>query len=147
MTDHCPIPAALAGCAAAGIAALCASVSLAQQAAAPQHRERGTLVFENTPLPDMALMARLERYQQSREATFLDWLADGSLLIATRFGDTEQLHRVASPLGLREQLTFYPDPVERARAAPEGRGFVFLKDQGGDENPQLSYQSGSRRAP
>ena len=82
MADHCSIPAALAVCVAAGLAALSASVSLAQQAAAPQHRERGNLVFENIPLPDTALMARLGRYQQSRQATFLDWFADGSLLIA-----------------------------------------------------------------
>jgi dipeptidyl aminopeptidase/acylaminoacyl peptidase len=143
MTDHCSFPAALAACAAAGLGALSASVSVAQQAAAPQHRERGTLVFENTPLPDTALMARLERYQQSREATFLDWLADGSMLIATRFGDTEQLHRVAAPLGMREQLTFYQDPIEWARAPRTGSGFVFLKGQGGDENAQVYYQSGS----
>ena len=143
MTDHCSFPAALAACAAAGLGALSASVSVAQQAAAPQHRERGTLVFENTPLPDTALMARLERYQQSREATFLDWLADGGMLVATRFGDTEQLHRVAAPLGMREQLTFYQDPIEWARAPRTGSGFVFLKDQGGDENAQVYYQSGS----
>src|SRR5258708_25083071 len=146
MTDHCSFPAALAVCAAAGVAALSASVSVAQQAAAPQHRERGTLVFENTPLPDAALMGRLERYQQSREATFLDWLADGSLLIAARFGDTEQLHRVAAPLGMREQLTFYQDPIEWARAPRTGSGFVFLKDQAGDENAQVYYQSGSGSA-
>src|SRR3984893_7781613 len=143
MTDHCSFPAVLAVCAAAGVAALSASVSLAQQAPAPPHRERGTLVFENIPLPDTALMARLERYQQSRQGTFLDWLADGSLLIGTRFGDTEQLHRVAAALGMREQLTFYQDPIEWARAARSGSGFVFLKDQGGDENAQLYYQSGS----
>ena len=143
MTDHCSFPAALAACAAAGLGALSASVSVAQQAPAPQHRERGTLVFENTPLPDTALMARLERYQQSREATFLDWLGDGGMLVATRFGDTEQLHRVAAPLGMREQLTFYQDPIEWARAPRTGSGFVFLKDQGGDENAQVYYQSGS----
>jgi len=143
MTDHGSVPAALALCAAAGVAALCASVSLAQQAAAPAHRERGTLVFENIPLPDAALVARLERYQQSREATFLDWLADGSLLIATRFGDSEQLHRVATPLGMREQLTFYQDPIEWARAPRSGSGFVFLKDQAGDENAQVYYRGGS----
>ena len=143
MTDHCSFPAALAACAAAGLAALSAHQSVAQQAAAPQHRERGTLVFENTPLPDAALMARLERYQQSREATFLDWLADGGMLVATRFGDTEQLHRVAAPLGMREQLTFYQDPIEWARAPRTGSGFVFLKDQAGDENAQVYYQSGS----
>jgi len=142
MTDHRSFPAARAVWATAALAALSASQSLAQQAAA-QHRERGTLVFENIPLPDTALMARLGRYQQSREATFLDWLADGGMLIATRFGDTEQLHRVAAPLGMREQLTFYQDPIEWARAPRTGSGFVFLKDQAGDENAQVYYQSGS----
>ena len=142
MTDHRSFPAARAVWATAALAALSASQSLAQQAAA-QHRERGTLVFENIPLPDTALTARLGRYQQSREATFLDWLADGGMLIATRFGDTEQLHRVAAPLGMREQLTFYQDPIEWARAPRTGSGFVFLKDQAGDENAQVYYQSGS----
>ncbi len=109
----------------------------------PQRRERGNLVLENIPPIDAALKERLDRYQHSRQATFLDWLGDGSLLIATRFGDTEQLHRLAAPSGAREQLTFYSDPVERARAARSGRGFVFLKDQGGNENAQLYYQGGS----
>src|SRR3984893_6196230 len=143
MTDHRSFPAARPVGAAAALAALSAPQSLAQQGAAPQHRERGNLVFENIPLPDTALMARLGRYQQSRQATFLDWLADGSALIATRFGDTEQLHRVAAPLGMREQLTFYQDPIEWARAPRTGGGFVFLKGQAGDENAQVYYQSGS----
>jgi dipeptidyl aminopeptidase/acylaminoacyl peptidase len=146
MTDPRSCPAARAVWAAAAFAALTASGSLAQQAAAPQHRERGNLVFENIPLPDPALMARLGRYQQSRQATFLDWLADGSVLIATRFGDTEQLHRVAAPLGMREQLTYYQDPIEWARAPRTGSGFVFLKGQGGDEDAQVYYQSGSGSA-
>src|SRR6516162_1080795 len=73
------------------------------------HVERGDLVFEGVPAPDVVLDARLDRYLQSREATFLDWLPDGSMLIATRFGETEQVHRVAGPLAVREQLTFYPE--------------------------------------
>jgi dipeptidyl aminopeptidase/acylaminoacyl peptidase len=44
---------------------------------------------------------------------------------------------------MREQLTFYQDPIEWAHAPRTGSGFVFLKDQGGDENAQLYYQSGS----
>jgi dipeptidyl aminopeptidase/acylaminoacyl peptidase len=107
------------------------------------HRESGTLVFDGVPPPDPALAARLERYQQSRSATFLDWLADGSLLISTRFGETEQVHRVAAPLAMREQLTFFPDPIEWARAAKSGTGFVFLKDQDGDENAEVYYASGT----
>src|SRR2546429_8005065 len=115
MTDHCSLAAALAMCAAAGVAVLCAPQSRAQQPA-PAHRERGNLVFENIPLADAALMARLERYQQSRQATFLDWLAPGSLLTATRFRARQQPHPAAAPLGLRARPTLSPDPVEWARA-------------------------------
>ena len=108
-----------------------------------QHRERGNLIFDGIPPADPALAARLARYQQSRGATFLDWLADGSLLMSTRFGDTEQVHRVSTPLGMREQLTFYSDPIEWARGAKSGKGFVFLKDHAGDDNAQVYFYAGS----
>ena len=108
-----------------------------------QHRERGNLVFDGIPPADAGLAARLARYQQSRGATFLDWLADGSLIASTRFGDTEQVHRVNAPLGMREQLTFYSDPIEWARGAKSGKGFVFLKDHAGDDNAQVYYHPGS----
>src|SRR5438105_14956077 len=124
MADQCSLPAALAVCAAAGVAALCTSASLAQQPA-PAHRELGNLVFESVPLPDAALMARLERYQQSRQATFLDWLADGGLLVATRFGDIETLHGVAAPRGMREHLSTHPDPLKWSREPLRGTGLVF----------------------
>jgi dipeptidyl aminopeptidase/acylaminoacyl peptidase len=132
----------LAGLAAAGLVVL-ASASLAETSSAPQHRERGNLVFDGIPVPDATLAARLERYQQSRQASFLDWLSDGSMLVSTRFADTEQLHRVATPLGMREQLTYYPEPISWARAARGGSGFAFLKDQAGDENAQVFFQSGT----
>jgi dipeptidyl aminopeptidase/acylaminoacyl peptidase len=110
----------------------------------PSHQERGNLILEGVPAADPAMAARLQRYQHSRQASFLDWLADGSMLVATRFGEVEQVHRVTSPLGMREQLTFSPEPVSVARAprAGSGNGFVFLKDQGGDENAQVFYTSG-----
>jgi len=103
-------------------------------------RERGNLMFDNVPVADRALVARLSPYLESRQARLLDWLPDGSLLIATRFGETEQLHRLAAPMGAREQLTFHEEPVSVARAAPAGGGFVYLKDQGGNENSQLYYR-------
>ena len=127
---------------AAGIAlVLLAAAAAAPAANAPLHRDSGNLVFDGIPPPDGALGERLSRYLESRGASLLDWLPDGSVLVATRFGDTEQLHRIAAPLGTREQLTFYPDPVTVARTAPAGGGLVFLKDQGGDENAQLYYRS------
>jgi len=53
---------------------------------------------------------------------------------------------VAAPLATREQLTFYQDAIEWARAAKSGGGFVFLKDHAGDENAQVFYQVGSSEA-
>jgi dipeptidyl aminopeptidase/acylaminoacyl peptidase len=140
--------ATFAACAAASVLALAGLPTQAQQTA-PLRQERGNLIFESVPPRDTQLAERLGLYRQSRQATFMDWLPDGSMLVATRFGDVEQVHRVATPLGMREQLTFYPDPVSAARAprvaATNGQAnaFVFLKDQGGDENAQLYYYSSS----
>jgi dipeptidyl aminopeptidase/acylaminoacyl peptidase len=121
------------------------AVQAQQSPGVPSHQERGNLIFEGIPPLDTAMAARLERYQQSRQATFLDWQADGSMLVATRFGEVEQVHRIAAPLGMREQLTFSQDPVSvaRAPATGAGNGFVFLKDHGGDENAQVYYYAGS----
>src|SRR5271170_3163011 len=102
MTDR-RLPAAAA---AALLLTVLAAAAASAQTAPGQRREHGNLVFDGIPAPDAALAARLERYQQSRGATFLDWQADGSMLVATRFGDVEQVHRVTGPSSMREQLTF-----------------------------------------
>jgi dipeptidyl aminopeptidase/acylaminoacyl peptidase len=55
-------------------------------------------------------------------------------LITTRFGDTNQIHRVTQPGGARTQLTFYPDRVESGSYEPaRGEFFVFTKGAGGNE--------------
>jgi dipeptidyl aminopeptidase/acylaminoacyl peptidase len=110
--------------------------------------ERGNLVLDNIPSVETPLTAKLDDYMNSRGASFVDWLPDGGILIATRFGDVEQLHRVSMPLGAREQLTFYREPVTVARAPQSAvsPGFAFLKDQGGNENAQLYYYDATTRA-
>jgi dipeptidyl aminopeptidase/acylaminoacyl peptidase len=110
--------------------------------------ERGNLVLDNVPSVETPLTAKLDDYLGSRGATFVDWLPDGGMLIATRFADVEQLHRVAAPLGDRSQLTFYKEPVTVARApqSPTAPGFVFLKDVGGNENSQVYWYDSSSRA-
>ena len=97
---------------------------------------------------DTPLTARLDDYMNSRGASFVDWLPDGGLLIATRFGDVEQLHRVATPLGAREQLTFYREPVTVARVAAIGRGAGLRVPQGlgGNENAQVYWYDTATRA-
>src|ERR1700740_99632 len=60
------------------------------------------------------------------------------MLIATRFGDTPQLHLVSMPGGERRQLTFFPDAVGNGRFHPNGGNYiVFSKDIGGGEWYQL----------
>jgi dipeptidyl aminopeptidase/acylaminoacyl peptidase len=105
------------------------------------HQERGNLVLEGIPALDVGLAERLERYLHVRQSTFLDWLPDGGMLIGTRFGDVDEVHRIAAPLGMREQLTFLAEPVTVARAPqiPGAEGFVYLADRGGDENSQVYY--------
>jgi dipeptidyl aminopeptidase/acylaminoacyl peptidase len=107
----------------------------AQPFAVPTHRIDGTLVFDGIPPLDAALAAQVERYEEWRQASFLDWLPDGGMLIATRFGQETQVHRLVAPLGAREQLTFGGGSVSEARAAPAGAGFVFVRKSAG--YPQL----------
>jgi acetyl esterase/lipase len=124
---------------------LCSIVPRTAEAQAPMptpvHQERGNLVLEGIPASDAASDAQLERYLHARAASFLDWLPDGGMLVATRFGDVDQVHRLAAPLGMREQLTFLAEPISVARvpqiAAAEG--FAYLADRGGDENAQVYY--------
>jgi dipeptidyl aminopeptidase/acylaminoacyl peptidase len=110
--------------------------------------ERGNLVLDNVPSAESPLAGKLDDYMNSRGASFVDWLPDGGVLIATRFGDVEQLHRVAMPLGAREQLTFYREPVTTARSPQSAvaPGFAFLKDQGGNEFAQVYWYDTATRA-
>src|SRR6185437_2096652 len=88
--------------------------------------------------------ARVKRYEQWRQATFLDWLPDGSMLIATRFGAESQVHRLASPLGMREQLTFGDGSVIEARAPRKGSAFAFVRQS--DGHAQLFDYAGAGAA-
>lgn len=92
------------------------------------------------PVPE-ALAARTDQYQNARAAWFLDWLPGGGMLVHTRFGDTQQVHRVARPMGAREQLTFDREPARGAVAATwQGRaGFFYGRDVGGGEAFQLVH--------
>ena len=79
--------------------------------------DRGNLVLDNIPPVDTPLTTRLEDYMNSRGASFVDWLPGNGLLVSTRFADVEQLHRVMIPMGDREQLTFFREPITVARTS------------------------------
>ncbi|MDR2216507.1 MAG: S9 family peptidase, partial [Nevskiaceae bacterium] len=107
-------------------------------AQSPPRIERGTLIYEGIPDTGEADQADLQRYLEARSAGLAGWLADGSLLISTRFGNTAQLHRVRAPLGMREQMTFEAEPVASAIPNPRSADLVvYEKDVGGNEAMQL----------
>jgi dipeptidyl aminopeptidase/acylaminoacyl peptidase len=118
---------------AAALALLAAPLA-AQEAA---RRVQGSATLENVPPIPASISAAVQRYGNSRSAGLADWTEDGQLLITTRFGATAQLHRVASPLGARSQLTFYGEPIGAARAVPGSDRILFARDTGGDEWFQL----------
>lgn len=98
--------------------------------------ERGQLVLENVPETPAPVRERLRQYVNTRAAGFQDFLPDGSILITTRFGDSSQVHRVAQPMGMRQQLTYFAEPVGGANTRPNASQFMFSKDTGGDEQFQ-----------
>lgn len=106
--------------------------AVAQQSA--ERVERGALRLENVPETPADVSQRLQQYVNTRSAGFSDWMPDGAVLIATRFGDTVQLHRVAQPMGARTQLTFYEERVVGASVRPASTQILFMRDAGGDEN-------------
>src|SRR5689334_19484190 len=128
----------------AHLAAIMLAVSSAAPASAQgvERRELGNQIFENVPEAAQAVKVSIARYQNARSAYFADWLPDGSMLIRTRFGATNQVHHVDKAGGDRRQVTFYEDPIAGADVVPKGSTFVFTKDTGGDEWFQLFLSDG-----
>jgi dipeptidyl aminopeptidase/acylaminoacyl peptidase len=97
------------------------------------------LVVDGVPTIPAELAETAGRYGSYRSASFADWHpVRQEMLIATRFGDTPQLHLVKMPGGERQQLTFFADAVSGGRFHPNvGDYIVFAKDIGGGEWYQL----------
>jgi dipeptidyl aminopeptidase/acylaminoacyl peptidase len=110
--------------------------------AAAARIERGNLIFDNIPEPAAGLSEKLDDYLSARQATPLGFSPKGQLLIATRFGDVDQLHLVERSGGERRQLTFLREPITQAAFSPDPArsAYVYLEDEGGNERTQLYYQ-------
>ena len=108
------------------------SKSLAQQA--PERVQQGNLVMENIPAIPPQVRERLRQFQNVRSASFSDFAPDGGIYILTRFGETNQIHHVAQPMGKRRQITFYDQRTGGVSVRPDESGqFLFTRDVGGDE--------------
>lgn len=108
--------------------------SLAEEVA-PQP---AALVADEIPPITLDMVERTRPYMEYRTASFVDWdPKTRAMLVSTRFADTSQLHRVATPMGQREQLTFASEPVYSGQFAPDGSSLLFEKDSGGNEVNQI----------
>jgi len=102
----------------------------------------GKLIMQDVPDIPNEIKERTRQYQNVRSASFASWDPTGSgMLISTRFAETEQLHYIAQPMGSRQQITFFNEPVGGGRFCPDPkyRGFLFSKDVGGSEYYQIFW--------
>lgn len=97
------------------------------------------LIADGVPEVPVELAAATRPYMENRGAGFVGWNPiDKSMLIATRFGNTAQLHRVAIPMGARKQITFEAEPVGSGSWAPKTAEVMLVqKDIGGNEFYQI----------
>jgi dipeptidyl aminopeptidase/acylaminoacyl peptidase len=121
----------------AGVAA--SLLSLPTFAQGPTIAVTDNLVVEGIPPIPSSMADEVRKYTESRSAGLLDWHpTKHEMLISTRFGNSNQVHRVVQPLGARSQITFFNEPVGSATYEPKfGKYFVFGKDTGGNEFSQL----------
>src|SRR5271156_5421579 len=117
--------------------ALLAACLLAAAGAGAAPVVRGALVYDGIPEADSAEV--LDAYLSAQEATPLGFTPKDQLLIATRFGDVEQLHLVEHPLGERRQITFLRRAVTQASFAPDPNrnAFLYVADSAGDAHSQI----------
>jgi dipeptidyl aminopeptidase/acylaminoacyl peptidase len=124
------------------ILALCVTgAAVAQTPPLPLPPPPGSLTRDGLAPPDPAVGATLPNYLQSRSASFVDWMLDGSMLVSTRFGEVDQIHQLRAPLGMREQLSYATGGVAAGAARPYASdALVYLTPLHGGGNSQLFLQ-------
>jgi hypothetical protein len=119
--------------------ALAAVLALLPATAIAQVAKPAAIVADGIPAIPEQLAADTQPYLQARKASFLGWNpADRSMLIKTRFANTDQVHTVRAPNAERTQLSFEDEPILMAAISPGvGDVTVVQKDVGGGEFYQL----------
>lgn len=97
------------------------------------------LIAQGIPEISKDLSNAVKKYAEARGAGLSAIHPNGNqIIINTRFGSTAQLHRVVTPMGMREQLTFFDEPVAGATFEPtKGEYLIYSRDAGGNEFGQL----------
>src|SRR4051812_21532864 len=102
-----------------------------------------SLILDGVPSIPSDVAEEARRFTEFRAASLAAWHpTKREMLVRTRFADTVQVHQVRQPLGMRKQITFFPDAVDAAVFPPladgkEPTSFFFTKDIGGSEFDQI----------
>jgi dipeptidyl aminopeptidase/acylaminoacyl peptidase len=120
---------------ACAILATLGTTSRAQESVAPNAH----LQVSGMPPVPAALMRALDPYTEFRPSAVASWHPTRrELVVATRAGNTTQLHRVETPGGALTRLTDYPEPVRRGFFwAQQPDTLVFARDVGGNEQTRV----------
>jgi Tol biopolymer transport system component len=104
-------------------------------------RRPPAVATRDVPVVPSELAERLRQYQNTRSAVFSGWSPDGhGILVQTRFGNSAQLHRVYTPGGRREQVTFFDEPAGgRFIPGAVSGGLLVTMSRGGSENDQIYF--------
>jgi dipeptidyl aminopeptidase/acylaminoacyl peptidase len=97
------------------------------------------LITENiAPIPK-ELSQKVKKYAETRGASLSSiHPTKNEIIITTRFGSTNQLHRVTQAMGARKQITFFEEPINGGSYEPtKGDYLIYSRDAGGNEFGQL----------
>ncbi|MBC8355563.1 MAG: alpha/beta fold hydrolase [Planctomycetes bacterium] len=102
-------------------------------------RRPAAIAAQEVPVVPEEIFERLNQYSNIRSARFQGWAPDGNgILVSTRFSNSAQLHRVYTPGGRREQVTFFEEPVRGGFIPKAEDGSMLLSmSAGGNENYQV----------
>ncbi len=116
-----------------------ASISLIAQTKKNLILPNENLIAENIAEIPKELATKVKKYSEGRGASFIEnHTTKNEIIISTRFGSTNQLHKVSMPLGARKQITFFDEPVGGSTYEPtKGEYLIYSKDIGGNEFGQL----------
>jgi dipeptidyl aminopeptidase/acylaminoacyl peptidase len=122
-------------------------------AAAPLRAERrieGAVLYDGVPAASESLRAALLQYRVSSESRLLGWLANGELLVGTRFDGGEQLERLRAPGAPQATLSHAGGALHDAATQPfHSQLLSYLADDGQHNAAALYVQDvagGSERA-
>ena len=113
------------------------AASLLSTTAIAEVPKPAALTADGVPAVPDELATTSRPYMEYRTASFAGWNpTNRSMLVSTRFGNTNQLHTVSAPLGMRRQISFEVEPVG-GQWSPKGDVLVTSMHAGGGEFYQL----------